>query len=406
MKKINKVVLAYSGGLDTSVIMSWLIENYVCEVIAVSADVGQEDELDGLVEKAKNSGASKCLIEDLTQEFVEEFILKTLKAGAKYEGDYLLGTAFARPIIAKKLVEIAHKENADAIVHGCTGKGNDQIRFETAIRHFDPDIEIIAPWRIWDIKSREDALEYAKSRNIPIKSNKGSVYSEDRNIWHISHEGLDLENPANEANLEKVLTLSKSPFKAPDKATSLEIQFEKGIPVSINGENLSPIEIIKKLNKIGGDNAIGIDDIIENRLIGMKVRGIYENPAGAILYKAHKILENLVLDKETSHYKELISIKFGQLVYNGLWFTTLREALSEFVDKTQERVTGTVKLNLYKGNIINAGVTSKYSLFNESYATFSADEVYNQYDSQGYVNLYALPTRVEALMKKKVLGDL
>lgn len=401
--KVKKVVLAYSGGLDTSVIISWLIENYGCEVITLSADLGQEEELDGLEEKAIRSGASKAYIEDMTDEFVEDYVFETIKSGAKYQNKYLLGTSFARPLIAKKLVEIAHKEGADAIVHGCTGKGNDQIRFETAIKHFDPNIKIIAPWRIWDIKSREDEENYAKQRSIPINSNKGNCYSEDRNIFHISHEGLDLEDPGNEADLEKVLTLSKSYENASDKAEYVEIEFEKGIAKSVNGEKLKAKDLLKKLNEIGSKHAIGIDDIVEDRITGMKVRGIYENSGGAILYKAHEILESITLDKDTLDFKNSVSIKYANLIYGGLWFTTLRKSIAAFIDETQERVTGKVKLKLYKGNIIPAGVWSKYSLFNKDFATFEDDKVYNQEDSQGFVNLYSLPIKIEALMKESLV---
>lgn len=399
---IKKVVLAYSGGLDTSITIPWLKENYGCEVIAVVGNVGQDDELDGLEEKAIQSGASKIFIEDLTDEFVEEFVFETLKAGAKYEGKYLLGTSFARPVIAKKLVEIAHNEGADAIAHGCTGKGNDQVRFELAVKAFDPDMEIIAPWRTWELKSREDEIEYAKERNIPLPMKEDNIYSEDRNIWHISHEGLDLEFPDTEPDFNKVLKMSVSPEDAPDKPTYISIAFEKGIPVAIDGKKMKGTDIIKTLNKIGGANGIGIDDIVENRLVGMKVRGVYENPGGAILYRAHEILESITLDGDTKHYKDKISIEFANVVYNGKWFSPLRESLSAFVNKTQETVTGDVKLKLYKGNIITAGVTSPYTLYSEEFATFGEDGVYDQNDSQGFVNLYALSTKVQSMMKKKV----
>lgn len=402
MMEVKKVVLAYSGGLDTSVIISWLIETYGCEVITLSADLGQEEELDGLEEKAIRSGASKAFIEDLTDEFVEDFVFETIKSGAKYQNKYLLGTSFARPIIAKKLVELAHKEGADAIVHGCTGKGNDQIRFETAIKHFDPNIKIIAPWRIWDIKSREDEENYAKERSIPVNKNKGLCYSEDRNIFHISHEGLDLEDPGNEANLDKVLTLSETYENASDSPEYVEIEFEKGIAKSINGEKLKAKDLLKKLNQIGSKHAIGIDDIVEDRITGMKVRGIYENSGGAILYKAHEILESITLDKDTLEFKQMTSIKYANLIYGGLWYTKLRESIAAFIDSTQERVTGKIKLKLYKGNIIPAGVWSKYSLFNKDFATFEDDTVYNQEDSQGFVNLYSLPIKIEALMQESL----
>lgn len=399
---IKKVVLAYSGGLDTSIIISWLIENYGCEVVAVAADVGQEEELDGLEQKALDSGASKYYELDLKDEFVRDYVFESLKASAKYENQYYLGTAFARPLIGKKLVEIAHDEDADAIVHGCTGKGNDQVRFENAIRAFDPDIPIIAPWRTWDIKSREEELEYAKKHNIPINSKKGSPYSEDRNLWHISHEGLDLENPENEPDFANMLTLCKSPIEAPDKPTYVSIEFEKGVPVAVDGVKLPPVELIRKLNEFGQENGIGIDDIVENRLVGMKVRGVYENPAAEILYKAHHILETLTLERDTQHYKQKVSLDFAELVYNGLWYTTLREALTAFVDKTQETVSGLVKLKLYKGNVISAGVTSPYTLYSEEYATFGEDGVYDQTDSQGFVNLYALPIKVHTMMKNNL----
>lgn len=395
---IKKVVLAYSGGLDTSIIINWLKENYNCEVVAVVGDVGMDEELDGLEEKAIKSGASKIYIEDLVDEFVEDFVFPTLQAGAKYEGKYILGTAFARPLIGKRLVEIAHKENADAIVHGCTGKGNDQVRFETAVKAFDPYLPVIAPWRTWEIKSREEELEYAKKHNIPLNMTEETSYSEDRNIWHISHEGLELEDPDTEPNWEKMMTLGVTPEQAPDEPTYLSIDFEKGIPVAIDGKKMKGAEIVRTLNKIGGENGIGIDDIIENRLVGMKVRGVYENAGGSILYRAHEWLESLTLDRDSMHYKEVISVKFAELVYNGLWFTPLRESLSAFVEKTQERVTGTVKVKLYKGNIINAGMSSDYTLYNEEFATFGEDGVYDQYDSQGFVNLFSLPIKVEAMM--------
>ncbi|MCI5839397.1 MAG: argininosuccinate synthase [Peptoniphilaceae bacterium] len=399
---INKVVLAYSGGLDTSIIINWLIENYECEVIAVAADVGQNEELDGLKEKALKSGASKYYQLDLTEEFIEDYVFEALKASAKYENQYYLGTAFARPLIGKKLVEIAHKENADAIVHGCTGKGNDQVRFETSIRAFDADIPIIAPWRIWEIKSREEEVEYATNHNIPLNGKNKSPYSEDRNLWHISHEGLDLEKPENEPDYKNMLTLCKTPKEANDFETYVTIEFDKGIPIAIDGVKMNGVELVKKLNELGQDNGIGINDIVENRLVGMKVRGVYENPAAEILYKAHHILETLTLERDTQHYKQKVSLDFAELVYNGLWYTTLRESLSAFVDKTQETVTGVVKLKLYKGNVINAGVFSKYTLYDEEYATFGEDGVYDQTDSQGFVNLYALPIKVHTMMKNNL----
>lgn len=402
MKKYNKAVLAYSGGLDTSIIISWLKETYGCEVIAVVGNVGQKDELEGLKEKALASGASKIYIEDLTKEFVEDYIFPTIQAGAIYEGKYLLGTSFARPIIGKKLVEIALKEGADAICHGCTGKGNDQVRFELAVKHFAPDMDIIAPWRIWDIKSREEEIKYAEDHNIPLKITYETNYSKDKNLWHLSHEGLDLEYPENEPKYHKILELSNTLENAPDEATYISLTFEKGIAVALNGEKLSGVKLIEKLNDIGGKNAIGIIDMVENRLVGMKSRGVYETPGGTILYKAHKDLEELCLDKETAHYKEIIALKFADLVYNGQWFSPLRESLSAFVSKTQETVTGEVKLKLYKGNIVNAGMTSPYSLYSEEYATFGEDGVYNQKDAEGFINLFGIPTVVNSKMHSSI----
>jgi len=402
MKKYKKVVLAYSGGLDTSIIIPWLKENYGCEVIAVCGNVGQSDELEGLEEKAIKTGASKLYVANLVDEFVEDYVFPTIQAGAIYEGKYLLGTSFARPIIGKKLVEIAKKEGADAICHGCTGKGNDQVRFEMAVKTFAPDLDIIAPWRTWDIKSREEEIEYAEARNIPLKINRETNYSKDKNLWHLSHEGLDLEFPENEPNYEKILELSNTLEKAPDKATYITLSFEKGNAVALNGKKLKPADMVEALNKIGGENAIGIADMVENRLVGMKSRGVYETPGGTILYRAHKDLEEICLDKETSHYKEQIALKFADIVYNGQWYTPLREALSEFVTKTQENVTGEIKLKLYKGNIVNAGMTSPYSLYSEEYATFGEDGVYDQNDSAGFINLFGLPTVVRAKMNEKL----
>ncbi len=395
---IKKAVLAYSGGLDTSVLIPWLKENYGCEVIAVSGDVGQESELDGLEEKALKTGASKLYIMDLTKEFVEDYIIPTMKAGATYE-DYLLGTSFARPIIAKRLVEIALKEGADTIVHGCTGKGNDQVRFELAIKHFAPQLQILAPWRFWELDSREKEIAYAEKHNIPLKINKETNYSKDKNIWHLSHEGLDLEDPGNEAQLNKpgFLEMGVSPETAPDQPAYVSLHFEKGVPTAINGETMDCVSILKALNKVGGENGIGLLDIVENRLVGMKSRGVYETPGGTILYYAHKKLEEITLDKETSHYKNQIALKFGELVYNGQWYTPLRKALSAFVDETQKTVTGDVKLKLYKGNIIPAGVTSPFSLYSEDMATFSEDDAYDQMDSQGFINLFGLPIKVRAM---------
>lgn len=397
----KKVVLAYSGGLDTSIIIPWLKENYGCEVIAVAADVGQGAELDGLEEKAIKTGASKLYIEDLTKEFVDEFVFPTLKAQAVYEDGYLLGTSFARPIIAKRLVEIAKAEGADAIAHGCTGKGNDQVRFELTIKAFAPNMAIIAPWRTWELKSREDEMDYAVARDIPLPITKETNYSKDKNLWHLSHEGLDLEDPANEPQLDKILEMGVSPEKAPDKATYVTITFEKGIPTAIDGEKMDGVSLITKLNELGGANGIGIIDIVENRLVGMKSRGVYETPGGSILYHAHAVLETICLDKDTQRFKQEIAIKFADLVYNGQWYTPLREALSAFVDTTQETVTGDVKLKLYKGNIMNAGVTSPFSLYSEEIATFGEDDVYDQMDSQGFINLFGLPIKVKALQDEK-----
>ena len=401
-ENIKKVVLAYSGGLDTSIIIPWLKENYNnCEVIAVSGNVGQNDELEGLEEKAIKTGASKLYILDQTEEYVDEYIIPTMKAGAVYE-DYLLGTSTARPCIAKGLVEIALKEGADAICHGCTGKGNDQVRFELAIKHFAPNMPIIAPWRIWDIKSREEEIEYAEAHNIPLKINRETNYSKDKNLWHLSHEGLDLEDTNNEPTYEKpgFLEMGVSPIDAPDEPTYITLEFEKGVPVALDGEKMSAKNIILKLNELGGKNGIGIIDIVENRLVGMKCRGVYETPGGTILYKAHEALESICLDKMTMHEKQRLSITFAELVYNGQWFTPLREALSAFVDKTQEKVTGYVKLKLYKGNIIKAGVDSPYSLYSEEIATFGESD-YDQTDSAGFINLYGLPIKVQAVVDEK-----
>lgn len=403
-KEIKKVVLAYSGGLDTSIIIPWLKENYDnCEVIAVSGDVGQGTELDGLEEKAIKTGASKLYIEDLKEEFINDYVFPTMQAGAVYENRYLLGTSFARPIIAKRIAEIALKEGADAICHGCTGKGNDQVRFELAIKAVAPDMHIIAPWRIWDIKSRDEEIDYAEAHNIPLKINRETNYSKDKNLWHLSHEGLDLEDPANEPmyNKEGFLEMGVSPEMAPDKPTYVTIGFEKGNPVSIDGEKLNSMDLIQKLNELGGENGIGLVDLVENRLVGMKSRGVYETPGGTILYHAHEVLETLCIDKETQRMKQHIAIKFADIVYNGQWYTPLREALSAFVTETQKTVTGEVKLKLYKGNIINAGVTSPYTLYDEEIATFDEDEVYDQNDSAGFINLYGLPIKVKAKLDAK-----
>ena len=403
-KDIKKVVLAYSGGLDTSIIIPWLKENYNnCEVIAVSGDVGQGTELDGLEEKAIKTGASKLIIADLKEEFIQDYVYPTVQAGAIYENRYMLGTSFARPIIAKRIAEIALAEGADAICHGCTGKGNDQVRFELAIKAFAPEMAIIAPWREWDIKSRDEEIDYAEAHNIPLKINRETNYSKDKNIWHLSHEGLDLEDPANEPQYEKkgFLEMGVSPIDAPDKPTYITLHFEKGVPTMLDGKKLNGVEMVSALNKLGGENGIGLADLVENRLVGMKSRGVYETPGGAILYHAHEVLETITLDKETARIKQYLSIKFADIVYNGQWYTPLREALTAFVDKTQERVTGDVKLKLYKGNIINAGVTSPYTLYDEEVATFDEDDVYNQADAAGFINLFGLPIKVRAQLDKK-----
>ena len=408
MKKedIKKVVLAYSGGLDTSIIIPWLKENYNnCEVIAVSGDVGQGTELDGLEEKAKATGASKLYVLDLKKDFVENYIFPTLKFGAKYE-DYLLGTSFARPCIAKALADIAIKEGADAICHGCTGKGNDQVRFELTLKALCPDMAIIAPWREWDIESRDEEIDYAEAHNIPLKINRETNYSKDKNLWHLSHEGLDLESPANEPQYNKpgFLELGVSPKTAPDKSEFVELAFEKGVPVSLNGEKMKPAVLIAKLNEIGGRNGIGLYDVVENRLVGMKSRGVYETPGGTILYKAHEVLETLTLDKLTAHKKRELAITFGELVYDGQWFSPLRKALSAFVTSTQENVTGKVRLELYKGNMINAGVWSPYSLYREDIATFAAGGDYKQSDATGFISIYGLPTKVQAIVNNEKEG--
>ena len=398
----KKVLLAYSGGLDTSIIIPWLKENYGCEVIVASADVGQGTELDGLEEKAIKTGASKLYVLDLTDEFIDDYVFPTLQAGAKYEGTYLLGTSFARPPIAKHLVEIAEKEGCDAICHGCTGKGNDQVRFELSIKAFAPDMPIIAPWREWDIKSREEEIDYAEAHNVPLKINRETNYSKDKNLWHLSHEGLDLEDPSLEPQYQKpgFLELGVSPEQAPDTPTYVTIHFEKGIPTAVDGVAMKGSDIVRTLNKLGGENGVGIIDIVENRLVGMKSRGVYETPGGTILYFAHAQLEMLCLDKATAHYKELVAQKFSEIVYDGQWYTPLREALSAFVTETQKTVTGDVKLKLYKGNIIPAGTTSPYSLYSEELATFGEDGIYDQKDSAGFINLFSLPVTVQAKCKK------
>ena len=397
-ENIKKVVLAYSGGLDTSIIIPWLKENYNnCEVIAVAGNVGQADELDGLEEKAIKTGASKLIVAQLTDEMVDDVIIPALKMGAKYE-TYLLGTAFARPIIGKALAEIAIAEGADAICHGCTGKGNDQVRFELAIKRFAPDMHIIAPWREWDIKSRDEEIDYAEAHNVPLKISRETNYSKDKNLWHLSHEGLDLEDTGNEPLYEKpgFLEMSISPMQAPDEPTYITIEWEQGVPVALNGEKMSAVDLIWKLNELGGKHGVGIIDIVENRLVGIKCRGVYETPGGAILYKAHNVLESICLDKETAHYQALIPQKLAELVYNAQWFTPLTEAILAFVKSTQQTVTGDVKLKLYKGNIIDAGVTSPYSLYDEEIATFDEDDVYDQNDSLGFINLFGLPIKVRA----------
>ena len=401
--KYKKIVLAYSGGLDTSVMIPWLKEHYNnCEVIAVAGNVGQgEDELEGLEEKAIKTGASKVYILDLKEELVNDYIAEAIKAGAKYEGNYLLGTPFSRPLIAKKLAEIVKKENADAICHGCTGKGNDQVRFELGIKAVDPNIDVIVPWRYWELNSREKEIDYAEKHKIPLKIKRETNYSKDKNVWHLSHEGLDLEDPENMPNYDKILELGKTPMKANDKEKKITLSFEKGLPIAIDGKKMSLLNIIEELNYIGGENGIGIIDIVENRLVGMKSRGVYETPGGTIIYKAHEILESICLDKDTMHFKEHISSKFGELLYDAKWDTPLREALSCFVNKTQEFVSGDVSLILYKGNIIPAGVSSKYSLHSKQIASFGEDSYYDQKDSEGFTNLYCLETKVRANMLKK-----
>ncbi len=402
-KDIKKVVLAYSGGLDTSIIIPWLKENYNnCEVIAVSGDVGQGTELEGLEEKALKTGASKLYVEDLKKEFITDYIYPTMQAGAVYEGEYLLGTSFARPIIAKRIVEIARKEGADAICHGCTGKGNDQVRFELTIKAFAPELAIIAPWREWDIKSREEEIDYAEKHNVPLKISRETNYSKDKNLWHLSHEGLDLEDPANEPQYNKpgFLEMGVSPEMAPDKPAYVTLSFEKGIPVAVDGKQLDPVAMMEYLNKLGGENGVGLCDMVENRLVGMKSRGVYETPGGTILYRAHQVLETICLDRDTQHYKELVANRYAELVYFGQWFTPLREALAAFVTETQKTVTGEVKLKLYKGNIINAGVTSPYSLYSEEIATFGEDHVYDQKNAAGFINLFGLPIAARATLLK------
>lgn len=401
MNEVKKIVLAYSGGLDTSVIIPWLKENYPgSEVIAYCADVGQGDELDIVEEKALKSGASKVYIDDLKDEFVSEYIWPVLKAGAVYEGKYLLGTSFARPIIAKGMVKVAEIEGADAIAHGATGKGNDQVRFELTVKALAPHLQIIAPWRLWDIRSREDAIDYAEKHDIAVPVTKARPYSMDRNVWHLSHEGADLEDPKNEPK-EDVLLICNSPEKAPDQAEYVTVEFEKGNPVSVNGEKMSALKLLESLNAIGAKHGVGVTDIVENRLVGMKSRGVYENPGGAILYYAHRELEYLCLDRATSHMKEQLGVRYSELVYDGMWFSPLKKALDAFVEETQQTVTGSVKLKLYKGNIISAGAESPFSLYHEGFVTFGRDEVYNQKDAEGFINLFGLPLKIQALLKQK-----
>lgn len=403
-QNIKKVVLAYSGGLDTSIIIPWLKEEYNnCEVIAVVADVGQKSELEGIEQKALNSGASKLIIADLTKELIEDFIWPTLKSGAKYEG-YLLGTSFARPPIAKALVEVARKENADAICHGATGKGNDQVRFELTIKALAPDLAVIAPWREWSISSREEAFDYAEAHGIPLNFTRETSYSRDKNIWHLSHEGLELEDPSLEPDFEKMLQLTVTPENAPDAPTYITLDFEKGIPVALNGEKMDSVALLEALNKVGGENGIGLFDLVENRLVGMKSHGVYETPGGTILYRAIEILESITLDKETAHFKQMVAAKMADLVYNGQWYTPLREAITVFTDVIAQRVTGTVKLKLYKGNMINAGVESPLSLYDEATASFATGKSYNHADAQGFINLFGLPIKVRAELDAKRAG--
>jgi argininosuccinate synthase len=399
----EKIILAYSGGLDTSIILTWLMEKYDCEVIAVCCNAGQREDFKAIEQKAMSTGAAKAYTVDIREEFITKYIYPTLKASAVYENDYLLGTSMARPLMAKKLVEIAEKEEAFTIAHGCTGKGNDQVRFETAIKALNPAIKIIAPWRTWDMQSREDLIDYAKEHNIPIVQTTEKIYSRDENIWHISHEGGNLENPWNE-HKDDIHVLSKTPEAAPDKPTYVTITFDKGIPVAVDNEKLDPIELLTKLNELGSENGVGTIDIIENRLVGMKSRGVYETPGGTILFKAHNSLEKLILDRDTMAYKNIVAQKFSELCYDGLWFTPLRKAISAFVDTTQEQVTGNVKVKLYKGSAVPVASKSIYSLYSEEFATFSADEVYNQYDAEGFINLFSLPLKIRAIQKQSLEG--
>lgn len=397
----EKILLAYSGGLDTSIIIAWLLENYDCEVLAMAGEVGIGMDHDALRAKALKCGASACFIEDIAEEFITDYIYPTMKAGAMYEGKYLLGTSFARPIIAKRMVEVAKREGCTAIAHGCTGKGNDQVRFELTVKALAPELKIIAPWRIWSLKSRDEEIDYANARGIPVPVTKATNYSMDMNLWHLSHEGMDLENPANEPQYEKILELMVSPEQAPDQPVYVELDFEAGIPVALNGEALSPVELLKTLNDIAGSNGVGIVDMVENRLVGMKSRGVYETPGGTVLYAAHRELELLCLDRDTLHYKDLVAQRYAELVYFGQWFHPLRESLAAFVDQTQRTVTGKVRLKLYKGNVLPAGTTSPFSLYDEGLSTFSEDQVYNQADAGGFINCFGLPLKVIAAMKKR-----
>lgn len=397
----ERILLAYSGGLDTSIIIPWLLEHYDCEVVAMAGEVGLGLDHEALKAKALKCGAIACYIEDIAEEFITDYVYPTLKAGAVYEGKYLLGTSFARPVIAKRMVEIARRENCTAIAHGATGKGNDQVRFELTVKALAPDLKIIAPWRIWDIKSRDEEIDYANERGIPVPVTKANNYSMDQNLWHLSHEGMDLESPANEPQYEKILELCVTPENAPDQPAYVEIEFEKGIPVKVDGVALAPVELLKRLNEIGGANGIGIVDLVENRLVGMKSRGVYETPGGTLMYAAHRELELLCIDRDTLHYKDVQAQRYAELVYFGQWFHPLREAMDAFVDKTQETVTGKVRLKLYKGNVFPAGTTSPFSLYQEELSTFAEDEVYNQADATGFINLFGLPMKVVAQMKQR-----
>lgn len=397
----EKILLAYSGGLDTSIIIPWLLEHFDCEVIAMAGEVGIGIDHEALRAKALKCGASACFIEDIAEEFITDYIYPTLKAGAVYEGKYLLGTSFARPIIAKRMVEIAKREGCTAVAHGCTGKGNDQVRFELTVKALAPELKIIAPWRIWDIKSRDEEIDYAQERGIPVPVTKAANYSMDKNLWHLSHEGMDLEDPANEPHYEKILELMVSPEQAPDQPTYLTLDFEQGVPVRVDGVALPPVELLSKLNDIAGANGVGLVDLVENRLVGMKSRGVYETPGGTVLYAAHRELELLCLDRDTLHYKDQVALRYAELVYFGQWFHPLREALAAFVDQTQKTVTGTVRLKLYKGNVLPAGTTSPFSLYQEALSTFGEDTVYNQADAGGFINCFGLPMKVMAQMKKR-----